>query len=115
MQEVLVRNFVKNTEEYRCVRSYKSIYLLMINKQLIGSVVVFAGDLSDAQIRVEAMSQGWTVCDGTSLKMMEYPALYGVIGVKYNQSGDGPGTFRVPDYRGQAINGLPVAYLIRYM
>lgn len=51
---------------------------------------------------------GWHFCDGSILQIMNYQALYAVIGAQYG--GDGRTTFALPDLRGRTIlgtNGQP--------
>ena len=81
---------------------------------IVGSVIAYAGDVSNAQSISKILASGWIVCDGSALNMRLYPLLYNAIGLKYNKPGDAPDIFRLPDYREQSINGLPVAYLMRY-
>ncbi len=81
---------------------------------IVGSVIAYAGDVSNAQTVSKILMNGWIICDGSALNTMLYPQLHGAIGVKYNKSGDARDMFRLPDYQGQSINALPVAYLIRY-
>ncbi len=44
--------------------------------------------------------RGWAACDGQLLQIMQYQALYSLIGTKYG--GDGRTTFGLPDLRGCA-------------
>lgn len=46
----------------------------------------------------------WVFCDGGSLSIGQYGALYALIGTTYG--GDGVSTFRVPDLRGR----VPIGY-----
>jgi microcystin-dependent protein len=46
---------------------------------------------------------GWLECDGRTLNISEYRALYSVIGTTYG--GDGVTTFRLPDYRSKKVCG----------
>jgi len=41
----------------------------------------------------------WLLCDGTELKIQQFPALYAAIGAVYG--GDGQSTFALPDLRGR--------------
>lgn len=47
--------------------------------------------------------RGWMVCDGSLLKIIQYQALFGLLGVKYG--GDGQSTFALPDLRGKVAVG----------
>jgi microcystin-dependent protein len=40
---------------------------------------------------------GWLFCDGTVKNQSDFPALYAVVGSKYNTGGEAVGTFRLPD------------------
>lgn len=42
---------------------------------------------------------GWAVCDGSLMRVQEYPALFNLIGNRYG--GDGQTTFALPDLRGR--------------
>lgn len=42
--------------------------------------------------------EGWMKCEGQTLNIMQYQALYSLIGITYG--GDGRTTFKVPDLRG---------------
>jgi microcystin-dependent protein len=44
---------------------------------------------------------GWMTCDGQLLSIMEYSALYSLIGTTFG--GDGMTTFALPDLRGRSI------------
>lgn len=43
--------------------------------------------------------EGWVLCDGATLQISAYEALYALIGTIYG--GDGAQTFKVPDLRGR--------------
>lgn len=59
-----------------------------------GEIRMFTHDL---------VPQGWSVCNGSELKISEYPALYALIGTTYG--GDGVSTFRIPDIAGRVPIG----------
>lgn len=42
--------------------------------------------------------EGWMKCEGQTLNIMQYQALFSLIGITYG--GDGRTTFKVPDLRG---------------
>lgn len=46
----------------------------------------------------------WALCDGRSLSISEYDALYSLIGTTYG--GNGTTTFNLPDLRGRAALGV---------
>jgi len=43
--------------------------------------------------------EGWMLCDGSKVKISDFPALYSLIGVAYG--GDGISDFALPDLRGR--------------
>lgn len=57
----------------------------------IGEIRIFAGNYAP---------RGWEICNGQTMQIIEYSALYGVISNKYG--GDGKTTFHLPDLRGRA-------------
>jgi microcystin-dependent protein len=57
----------------------------------LGEIRMFAGNFAP---------QGWVFCDGSTLAISEYDALYALIGTTYG--GDGQTSFMVPDLRGRA-------------
>lgn len=59
----------------------------------IGEIRMFAGNYAP---------EGWTICDGKTLQINSYQALFSLIGTTYG--GDGSSVFAVPDFRGR----LPV-------
>lgn len=61
---------------------------------VLGQVFAFAGT---------QIPQGWALCDGSLLPVIEYAALFFVLGTTYG--GDGRTEFRLPDARGQLIVG----------
>lgn len=47
--------------------------------------------------------EGWLECDGQVMPIMEFQALYAVIGLVYGE--DGRSTFRLPNLNGRAVMG----------
>ena len=47
--------------------------------------------------------KGWALCNGQSLSIAQYSALYSLLGVTFG--GNGTTTFNLPDLRGRAIMG----------
>ena len=52
----------------------------------VGEIRIFAGDYAPV---------GWEMCDGRSMRIADYEALYALIGVTYG--GDGNTTFQLPN------------------
>lgn len=52
---------------------------------------------------VDVVPTGWLACDGATYNIVDYAALFAVIGNEYG--GDGITTFKVPDARGRAPLG----------
>lgn len=63
----------------------------------LGQILPFAGNFAP---------QGWHVCDGALLQIMQNQALYSILGVQYG--GDGKTTFALPDLRGRTVIGAGV-------
>ena len=63
---------------------------------VVGAIVAFAGELDSASMASALEASGWLPCDGRSLAITIYPALYAVIGRRYGGAGDG---FALPDFR----------------
>jgi len=61
-----------------------------MSEPFIGEIRMFAGNYAP---------QGWAFCDGTSLAITSYEALYQLIGTTYG--GDGVTNFALPDLRGR--------------
>lgn len=53
---------------------------------------------------MEWAPEGWVKCDGSLLPIMQYQALYSLIGIKYG--GNGTTNFAVPDLRGRLPMGM---------
>ena len=60
----------------------------------IGEIRLFAGTFAP---------QGWSFCDGRSLSVQNYEALFSVLGTRWG--GDGRTTFNLPDLRGRVVVG----------
>jgi microcystin-dependent protein len=48
--------------------------------------------------------QGWASCEGQTMPIAQYTALFSLLGTTYG--GDGQTTFRLPDLRGRAPIGF---------
>ncbi|MCO5188783.1 MAG: tail fiber protein [Anaerolineae bacterium] len=57
----------------------------------IAEIKLFAGNFAP---------QGWAFCEGQILPIMQYQALFSLLGTTYG--GDGRTTFALPDLRGRA-------------
>jgi microcystin-dependent protein len=64
-----------------------------MSEAFVGEIRMFAGNYAP---------EGWALCDGRTLSINNYQALYSLLGTLYG--GDGATTFGLPDYRGR----LPV-------
>lgn len=64
--------------------------------QPVGMMADYGGDVAPA---------GWLLCDGAIKNRVEYPALFAVIGTRFNSSGEGPTQFRMPDFRNRVAVG----------
>lgn len=60
----------------------------------VGAILAYGGT---------AARPGFLICDGSLLKITDYPALYEVLGLTY---GTGAGTFGLPDLRGTVPAGV---------
>lgn len=69
----------------------------------VGTVVFYAGDLSNSANLAALKDQGWLVCDGASYAETDYPDLFAAIGTA---NGGGAGSFNVPDLRDRFIRGV---------
>lgn len=56
----------------------------------IGEIRMFGGNFAP---------EGWQLCDGSTLAISDYEALYTLLGTTYG--GDGQTSFKVPDLRGR--------------
>ncbi|MFF2158150.1 phage tail protein [Paenibacillus chitinolyticus] len=57
----------------------------------LGEIRIFAGNFAP---------RGWALCDGQLLQIVQYSALYAILGVQYG--GDGKTTFALPNLMGRA-------------
>jgi microcystin-dependent protein len=57
---------------------------------LLGSIILFGGNFEP---------RGWAFCNGQSLQIAQYSALFSLLGTTYG--GDGIATFQLPDLRGR--------------
>ena len=62
---------------------------------ILGEIRMFAGTFAPV---------GWAFCDGSDLKINDYPDLFNLLGTTYG--GDGITTFALPDLKGR----MPVSY-----
>jgi microcystin-dependent protein len=72
----------------------------------LGEIRVFSFNLSGG-----APPSGWLPCDGRTLTIQQYNALYSLLGIQFG--GDGRTTFKLPDLRGRvplgtSLNKQPV-------
>jgi len=67
------------------------------------SIKWFAGKTDTLPTGWEKCTGQWLLCDGSTIKVSEYPELYSVIGHLY---GGNESTFKLPDYSGQFIRSV---------
>lgn len=69
----------------------------------MGTIILFAGDYAP---------QGWMYCNGATIAIQQYEALYAILGDTYG--GDGSTNFKLPNLVGPVSTGntLPVNYII---
>lgn len=65
-----------------------------MDENFLGEILLFAGDY---------VPEGYLPCDGRTLKITNYVALYSLIGTLYG--GDGTQTFKLPDLRNRFVFG----------
>ena len=56
---------------------------------ILGTIILFAGNFAP---------KGWYTCEGQTLQISQYTALFSILGTYYG--GDGVTTFKLPDFRG---------------
>jgi microcystin-dependent protein len=56
---------------------------------ILGTIILFAGGFAP---------KGWFTCEGQTLQITQYQALFSLLGTYYG--GDGVTTFKLPDFRG---------------
>lgn len=69
---------------------YNLLIKLIIMEGTMGEIRGFSGDYAP---------RNWAVCQGQTLPISEYSALYAVMGTSFG--GDGRSTFKLPDLRGR--------------
>jgi microcystin-dependent protein len=63
----------------------------------------FLGELRIMPYGGNYVTRGWLPCQGQTLQIRQYTALYALLGVQYG--GNGQTTFNLPDLRGRAAIG----------
>lgn len=86
MQPSLALNYIINIEG--------AYNYLSDDSALLGQVTMYAGFRPP---------EGWVMCEGQSLSISEYPALYNLLGTAFG--GDGITSFALPDLRDRTIIG----------
>lgn len=86
IQPSIALNFIISTDGlWRALESYEPT---------IGQIVMYAG---------EVIPDGWMLCEGQSLPIAEFEALYQLLGTNFG--GDGVTHFKIPDLRDRSIVG----------
>ena len=75
----------------------------MNDENIMGSIMLFAGNFEP---------QGWAYCNGATLEIQQYEALYAILGTTYG--GDGATNFKLPNLVGPVptIGVAPMNYVI---
>ncbi len=68
----------------------------------VGSVISFAGEIKSEMVN-RLYRMGWLICDGSKLKIADYPDLFQAIG---NAHGGDNNYFYVPDMQSKFIRGV---------
>jgi microcystin-dependent protein len=71
----------------------------------VGMIFAYVGNVDDPKVRAGLKAKGWLPCDGSAVSRKEYNELFDVISTTFG-SGDGVGTFLLPDLRGRFLRGL---------
>lgn len=66
----------------------------------VGAVLPYAGNLNNNELN----ALGWSICDGASLAIRDYPELFAALGTC--NGGDGNTHFNLPDYQGYFLRGV---------
>lgn len=86
IQPSIALNFIISTDGlWRALESYEPT---------IGQIVMYAG---------EVIPDGWMLCEGQSLPISDFAALYELLGTNFG--GDGITHFKIPDLRDKSIVG----------
>jgi microcystin-dependent protein len=75
----------------------------MNNYNTLGTIMLFAGNFAP---------QGWMYCNGATLSIQQYEALFSILGITYG--GDAEQVFKLPNLVGPASTevSLPINYII---
>lgn len=78
----------------------------MNDDNTMGTIMIFAGNFAP---------QGWAYCNGATLEIQQYEALYAILGTTYG--GDGATNFKLPNLVGPVptiptVGALPMNYVI---
>lgn len=69
---------------------------------VIGSIIPYSGS---------TIPTGYLECDGSAVSRLDYPELFGVIGVTYG-AGDGSTTFNLPNFSGRVALGASASHAL---
>lgn len=80
----------------------KTPLMTFLSNTPIGTILPFAGDVTDATVSALLNEEGWLPCIGLSFNKKDYRDLFAVIGYRFGGGGD---FFNLPDARGLFIRG----------
>ncbi len=74
----------------------------------VGAVIAFAGEIREKQNDKSAHKTNlpmfnWLVCDGSQVKVANYPELFSALGYRYGGEG---GKFNLPNFQGTFLRGV---------
>jgi microcystin-dependent protein len=97
IDNIVIIDYLLNQKIYNMKRIILTILIAVgltatsfSQEQFIGEVRIFAGTFAP---------RGWAFCNGQSMPVNQYAALYSVLGTTYG--GDGITSFKLPDLRGR--------------
>ena len=85
--------------------SYSQLPSSPYSEVAYNAILFPAGMVSPFAGPVEAIPEGWLLCDGSEISRTDYANLYNAIGVCWG-IGDGTTTFNLPDLRGIFLRGV---------
>jgi len=78
----------------------------------VGAVIAFAGEIrsnlgDSGSHKTNLPMFNWLVCDGSEVKIAQYPELFNALGFRYGKN-KSDGNFKLPNYQGTFLRGVGV-------